>query len=477
MIRAVRAWLPRLNSRRSRRLASACLATLGVSGALLGIVVFLRWQTAHAVQGDTRVILNQAGDQLIRAFSSRRGTLTLLRDMLDKAPDLNTAEHKALAKSAVAHTRHLLGVGLLRSDKPLVWWTTPSPITHRERSRVNRVVAQQARSRTTWRAPATMTVVAESNRPLLVMTEPLRANATRSGAIVGLFDLQPLLGDFFELTLQQPYPVQLLDANHVVYRSAHWQLPTDRRRPIVLERPITLDAVQWLFQMQPGTTRIVRTISIFHVTLAAFGALAGLAMIGLIWVLAMRTWILQRAVVRRTAALRRTTERLRQLAITDELTGLYNRRYFLERWQWEHERATRYGRELSCLMIDVDGFKQVNDSLGHAAGDLVLTQVAQELKAQLRQADILARFGGDEFIVALPETGVARASAVAEKLRGIAIHGPWTTHPEVGPVRLSVGVSHIRDHESPQQLIQHADKALYASRRASRSRRLDAVNT
>ena len=466
-----------LNSRRSRRLFTACVATLGISGVLLGIVVFIRWQVTHAVQVDTRTVLNQASDQLLRAFISRRGTLTLLRDALDKAPNLSPQERQALARSAVAHTRHLLGAGLLRRDKPLIWWMQPASTTHHERARLNRVVAQRARLRSSWRVPSTLTVFPTAGRPLLVMTEPLRASANRFSAIVGVFDLRPLLTDFFELTLQQPYPVQLLDEDRIVYRSTHWQLPSDARRQVILERPIRLDTVQWVFQMQPGTTRIARTISVFHVMLVAFSVLAGLAVIGLIWLLAMRTWILQRAVARRTAALRRTTGRLRQLAITDELTGLSNRRYFLERWQWEYERAKRYGRDLSCLMIDVDGFKQVNDFLGHSAGDLVLKHVAQELKAHLRQADVLARFGGDEFIVALPETGLAQASAVAEKLRSISILGPWTAHPEVGPVRLSVGVSHIRDHDSSQQAIQHADKALYASRRASRRRRLSTANT
>jgi diguanylate cyclase (GGDEF)-like protein len=226
--------------------------------------------------------------------------------------------------------------------------------------------------------------------------------------------------------------------------------------------------------MQPGHTGAAKTISTFGVALLVLGMLAGLTLIGLIWLMAMRTWILQRAVVRRTAALRRTLTRVRQLAVTDELTGLFNRRYFLERWLWEYERARRYKRELSCLMIDVDGFKQVNDFLGHDSGDLALKHVAEELRRLLRQADILARFGGDEFIIALPETGHEQASAVAEKLRSVTIQGPWTDHPGVGAVRMSVGVGHLTDDVSSQQIIQMADKELYASRRARRAKRTTA---
>src|SRR6185295_7974180 len=120
-------------------------------------------------------------------------------------------------------------------------------------------------------------------------------------------------------------------------------------------------------------------------------------------------------------SLQRALKRVRQLAITDELTGLYNRRFFLRRWIWEWERATRYGRPIACLMMDVNKFKDVNDRFGHATGDELLRQVSRELQRTLRQSDILARFGGDEFIAALPETTQAQAQAVADKLRRIRI--------------------------------------------------------
>ena len=471
MLGVVRSFLPRLNSRRYRRILIACLATLSISGGVLGVVWLMQWRTEHAVRGDTRVVLTQAGQQLLRAFQSRRGTLTLLRDTLDRAPNLQRVDRQALAASAVNHTRHLLGAGVVRDGQPLTWWATPSSVSHRERAALARALAQRTTLRHVWKVPSTLTLAADPARPLVVMLEPLRAKANRRSAIVGVFDLAPLLTDFFELTLQQPYPVQVVaEDQQVLYRSARWQVSSDGRQPAVIDHPIHLDAVDWTLQMQPGTTQAVRTISWFTKLLMLFGVLGGLSAIGLIWVLAMRTWILQRAVARRTAALRRTSDRLRQLSITDELTGLYNRRFFLERWQWECDRAKRYRRPLGCLMIDVDKFKRINDMLGHIAGDLLLKEVAQNLRVQLRHSDILARFGGDEFIVALPETTQAQAESVAEKLRELSIQGLWSQHAQIGPVRLSVGLSHIRGDDTAQDVIQHADANLYASRQAAQQR-------
>ncbi len=460
-----------LNSHRYRRILIACLATLFISAGVLGVGAFARWQTAHAVKSDTQVVLQQAVDQLRRALESRRGTLTLLRDTLDRVPQLTLEEQTALSKSAVAHTRHLLGLGLIGADTPLAWWHAPSPVTAAERAWLTRAILQRLRTQNIWRVPTTFSATSSSPRTFLIMLEPLKAPANATRAVVGIFDVAPLLQDFFELTLQQPYPIEVLDDAQPLYRSPRWQPTAETNtRQIVQSRTLQLDGLRWSLHMQPGTTRAAQTLSWMQILSLVISVLAGLATIGMIWLLAMRTWILQRAVTRRTAALRRTTERLRQLATTDELTGLYNRRFFLERWQWEYERATRYDRPLGCLMIDVDQFKRINDILGHHTGDLVLKHVAQELKRQLRQSDFLARLGGHEFVVALPETSLEHASAVAEKLRELILQGPWTTHQHVGPVRLSVGVSHVHLADSAQHILQHADANLYASRHATRSR-------
>jgi diguanylate cyclase (GGDEF)-like protein len=312
--------------------------------------------------------------------------------------------------------------------------------------------------------------MAPAERPVLIMLEPLRTAPFQQSAIVGVFEVKQLLEDFFSSGLPQRYPVQVLDGDTQLYRSSDWQPDHEGRDArIVVEHPVIVDAAHWTIQMQPGGTDVEQTLSWLNLLLMALSIVAGLGITIIVWILAARTWILQRAVAKRTAALRRATQRLRQMAVTDELTGLYNRRFFLSRWQWECERAKRYQRPLACLMIDINGFKQVNDRLGHPAGDLVLKQVAQELKALLRQSDILARFGGDEFVIALPETTDDQAALVAGKLRQISIRVPDGASRTVPPVSLSVGMSRIeQEDDSPQDILDAADRSLYASKRQRR---------
>jgi diguanylate cyclase (GGDEF)-like protein len=118
------------------------------------------------------------------------------------------------------------------------------------------------------------------------------------------------------------------------------------------------------------------------------------------------------------------------------------------------------------MMVDVNGFKQVNDRLGHQTGDLVLKQVAQELKTLLRQSDILARLGGDEFVIGLPETHPSQAAAVADKLRHVRIPMTDRARHGLGPVTLSVGLSiPAQAGETSQQLLEAADRSLYDEKR------------
>lgn len=454
----------RLTTRRYRQVLIALLVTVFTSATCLGLISIVRWRGHQALTSDTQSIVAQTSEQLIRALKSRRGTLTFIRDTLNRQPDVATPHLQAIGASATQHTRHLLAVGLIRQDAFPVWWDGPRGFSRREQAYLNQAILRRTRLAGIWRVPSTF-ATQHTSRPLLIMFEPLRHPSLQRHAIVGAFDLKPLLADFFASGLAQRYPVQIIDNGSVLYRSRDWQPPAEGEGPVVVERPLSVDAVRWTVQMQPGASGIVQTLSWVNLLLIGLSAIAGLGVTTIVWLLAARTWILQRAVARRTQALRRTLGRLRQLATTDELTGLHNRRFFLSRWVWECDRAKRYQRPLACLMIDLNGFKQVNDRLGHRAGDFVLQQVAKELKAVMRQSDILARFGGDEFIVALPETSSERARTVAQKLRQLTIPVPATRGRSVEPVSLSVGVGYLSQDERPEDIIQAADQSLYTSKR------------
>jgi diguanylate cyclase (GGDEF)-like protein len=165
-------------------------------------------------------------------------------------------------------------------------------------------------------------------------------------------------------------------------------------------------------------------------------------------------------------------EKLKQLADTDEATGLFNKRRLIERIDMELARARRYGEILSCLMIDVDDFKRINDTYGHQAGDLVLRQIGDLLHRSLRVTDFKARYGGEEFTVVLPRTNSAGAFRVSEKLRST-----FMTHDFVLPtttVRLtvSIGVACCSNFDTldAQQVIRLADIALYRAKRSGKNK-------
>jgi len=169
---------------------------------------------------------------------------------------------------------------------------------------------------------------------------------------------------------------------------------------------------------------------------------------------------------------------VQRLATTDSLTGLHNRRSFLSMAAVEYERACRYGRPLSILMIDIDHFKRVNDTLGHAAGDKVLQVVAARCRKALRKVDIIGRYGGEEFLVILPETTMEFARRTAEKIRRFIHEFPVQYSDKSINITVSIGVNSI-ETESMQfpipenaleRFINRADRALYAAKRAGRNR-------
>ncbi|MDT8997663.1 GGDEF domain-containing protein [Paucibacter sp. APW11] len=157
-------------------------------------------------------------------------------------------------------------------------------------------------------------------------------------------------------------------------------------------------------------------------------------------------------------------------ATQDALTGTFNRRYFLEQVGREWARARRYDTACALLLIDVDHFKRVNDSFGHLCGDTVLRQIADVSGETLRQADVLARFGGEEFIVFLPHTDPLGALDVAERIRERveALNLSW--NGKSVPLSISVGVAALGiEHQTLDQLIHDADEALYAAKASGRN--------
>ncbi|MBI2266274.1 MAG: diguanylate cyclase [Armatimonadetes bacterium] len=161
---------------------------------------------------------------------------------------------------------------------------------------------------------------------------------------------------------------------------------------------------------------------------------------------------------------------LQEQAITDHLTGLYNHRFFWSRLREEIARASRYGRILSLLMLDVDDFKGFNDTQGHLAGDEVLRSVGQTLRQSIRGTDVVARYGGEEFAAIFPETPLSGANIVAERIRS-KIAALRFEQYQLLRVTVSGGIAAYPDHGSAaEDLVSSADAALYTSKARGKNR-------
>jgi len=176
--------------------------------------------------------------------------------------------------------------------------------------------------------------------------------------------------------------------------------------------------------------------------------------------------------VDRTLKLSAQKEHFRALAQTDGLTGLPNFRSFHARLEEEVARAHRYGHPLACAMVDLDGLKEINDRLGHAAGNRAIVALADAVREELRDTDFAARYGGDEFVVLLPQTGESQGALFAERLRRRLAEAS----EQAGlPVRGSIGVAALsRDEldsrDAAEDLLRRADEALYRAKRSGRDR-------
>jgi diguanylate cyclase (GGDEF)-like protein/PAS domain S-box-containing protein len=164
-------------------------------------------------------------------------------------------------------------------------------------------------------------------------------------------------------------------------------------------------------------------------------------------------------------------EELRQQATTDELTKVSNRRYFIELANSEIKRALRLRRPPSVALIDIDHFKQINDTYGHAAGDQALVGFTQICQRQIRQIDVFARFGGDEFVVLLPETNQEQAYEVIERIRSTLMAQPLELDGKPVPITISSGIASLSsDQESFEMLLNQADQALYHAKELGRNK-------
>ena len=168
-------------------------------------------------------------------------------------------------------------------------------------------------------------------------------------------------------------------------------------------------------------------------------------------------------------AVRARSAALAEMAFVDELTGLYNRRRMLERLQEEYNRAKRYQYPISCIFIDIDHFKAVNDTHGHAAGDEVLREVSSLVRGCIRAYDVPCRYGGEEIVVLLPQADAEQALIAAERIRS-AVEGMTRDFGKIS-VTVSVGISSYPDTaQDAQGILEGADRAMYLAKEGGRNK-------
>ena len=164
-------------------------------------------------------------------------------------------------------------------------------------------------------------------------------------------------------------------------------------------------------------------------------------------------------------------DKLEELAVTDGLTGLYNSRHFFSQLKAEVERYSRYRHPLSLLLLDIDLFKNYNDTWGHLEGDKVLMALGEIITSCLRSNDTAYRYGGEEFTIVLPETRVEEACLVGERIRNILGQREFTPDRESkAKVTISIGVTQFSPDDTLESFIKRADKAMYDSKKAGRDR-------
>jgi diguanylate cyclase (GGDEF)-like protein len=178
------------------------------------------------------------------------------------------------------------------------------------------------------------------------------------------------------------------------------------------------------------------------------------------------------ATVRRLALVKTREASLASDSRTDVLTGLFNRRYGAQRLDEVVSQCRRYERFLSVVLLDIDHFKRINDTLGHAAGDDVLRHIANELRATSRASDIVVRWGGEEFLFVFPETDLSQAATIVDRFRARIAAAPviLTAVGTAMPLTISCGIAELEEHDTPQTLVERSDQALYRAKETGRNR-------
>ncbi len=182
---------------------------------------------------------------------------------------------------------------------------------------------------------------------------------------------------------------------------------------------------------------------------------------------------LEALVSERTRQLEDQNRQLERLATRDPLTGLYNRRYIEEKLEEETARARRYGPPLSVVLLDLDNFKMVNDTLGHQTGDEVLVAIAQSLRKDVRQVDVVGRIGGEEFIVILPNTPAKSAVTMGERIRSRIEGLDCIVKPDGTPLRMTIsgGIAQfVAEDSGSKEMLERADRVLYQAKREGKNR-------
>ena len=164
-------------------------------------------------------------------------------------------------------------------------------------------------------------------------------------------------------------------------------------------------------------------------------------------------------------------EEIYTMTVTDGLTQIPNKRYLLEYLEREFSRARRYGRNLSCVMFDIDHFKKINDEYGHLTGDFMLKELAQLCRRRIRREEMFARYGGEEFCVVLPESDGDGVQDFANTVRRIIEQHTFEFENSKIPVTVSLGIGHlVQSMKNPLELLKAADDNLYRAKRAGRNR-------